>query len=366
MSNKSQVVMLVDLDYFFAQCEELRNSSLKEKPIVVGVYSGRTKDSGAVSTSNYIARKYGVHSGLPLYLAKKKLENYDAVFLPVDFEYYKRISDVIMLHLKSYSDIFEQVGIDEAYLDITLKTQGSFTEALILAKKMKSEIRKRLGITFSVGIGPNKLVAKISADSNKPDGITLVEPERVAQFLASLPVSRLPGVGKKTSQRMNNLGINTFSDLSKYNIQKLVDVFGRNLAVYFHNASIGLSKDKVNEPVDTESISRISTLKENTRDLIILLEKVNELIFSIHKDVINRNLKFKRIGIIAIMADLTVHSKSKTLVNYSNKFDLLKKTVQILLNSFLIDSKKEIRRIGVKVSLFVPNEKKQKQLSSYF
>lgn len=358
--------MLVDLDYFFAQCEELRNPSLKEKPVVVGVYSGRTQDSGAVSTSNYIARKYGVRSGLPLYLAKRKLENYDAVFLPVDYEYYKRISDEIMLHLKSYSDIFEQVGIDEAYLDVSLKTRGKFSEALILAKKIKNEIKKRLGITFSVGIGPNKLVAKISSDSNKPDGITLVKPERVKQFLAALLVSRLPGVGKKTSKRLNNLGINTIGDLSKYNIQKLIDVFGKNLAVYFHNASIGLNSDKVHESIDAESISRISTLKENTRDLTMLLEKTNELISSIHKDIANRNLKFKRIGIIAIMTDLTVHSKSKTLINYSNQLDLLKKTVKVLMNSFLVDSEKEIRRIGVKISQFILDEKKQKQLSSYF
>lgn len=358
--------MLVDLDYFFAQCEELRNPSLKEKPVVVGVYSGRTQDSGAVSTSNYIARKYGVYSGLPLYLAKKKLENFDAIFLPVDYEYYKRISDKIMLHLKSYSDIFEQVGIDEAYLDVSLKTQGRYAEALILAKKMKSEIRERFRISFSVGIGPNKLVAKVSAEFNKPDGITLVKPERVKQFLAFLPVSRIPGVGKKTSQKMSNLGINTIGDLSEFNIQKLMDVFGRNLAVYFHNSSMGLSDDIVHETIDAESISRISTLKENTRDLTMLLGKTNELISSIHKEISIRNLKFKRIGIIAIMADLTHHSKSKTLVNYSNQLDLLKKTVQVLINSFLVDSEKEIRRIGVKVSQFILDEKKQKQLSSYF
>lgn len=366
MSNKKQIVMLVDLDYFFAQCEELRNPSLKEKAIVVGVYSGRTHESGAVSTSNYVARKHGVSSGLSLYLAKKKLENYDAVFLPVDYEYYKRISDEIMLDLKSYSDLFEQVGIDEAYLDVSVRTQGSFTEALILAKKMKREIKKRIGITFSVGIGSNKLVAKIAADSNKPDGITLVKTERVKQFLASLPVTRLPGIGKKTSQRMNDLGIKTISDLSKYDIQKLVDVFGRNLAVYFHNASLGLNRDAVHKTIDVESISRISTLKENTRDLIILLEKTNELISSIHKDVINKSLKFKRIGIIVIMADLSIRSKSKTLVNYSNHFGLLERTVQNLINSFLVESEMEIRRIGVKVSQFIPDEKKQKQLSSYF
>ena len=106
----------MDLDYFFAQCEELRNPYLKTKPVVVGVYSGRTDQSGAVSTANYIARKYGVHSGLALHLARKKLENSNAVFLPVDYQYYKKLSDDIMGRLRNYSAIFEQVGIDEAYL----------------------------------------------------------------------------------------------------------------------------------------------------------------------------------------------------------------------------------------------------------
>ena len=269
VSTKPQIIMLVDLDYFFAQCEELRNPTLKEKAVVVGVYSGRTVNSGAVSTANYLARNFGVHSGLSLHLAKKKLEHSDAVFLPVDYKYYKKISNKIMSLLRLYSDIFEQVGIDEAYLDVSLKTHGRYQEALILAKKIKSEIQKRIGISFSVGIGPNKLVAKISADYNKPDGITLVEPEKVTKFLAPLSVIRLPGVGKKTSQKMNSLGINTIGDLSKYDIQKLVDFFGRSLAVYFHNASKGVSKDRVHKAVDSESISRISTLKENTRDSIV-------------------------------------------------------------------------------------------------
>jgi DNA polymerase IV (DinB-like DNA polymerase) len=363
---KTQIIMLVDLDYFFAQCEELRNPTLKEKAVVVGVYSGRTENSGVVSTANYLARNYGVHSGLSLYAAKNKLENYDAVFLPVDYEYYKTISNRIMSILRLYSDIFEQVGIDEAYLDISLKTQGKYRKALFFAKKMKSEIKKKIGISFSVGIGPNKLVAKISADYNKPDGITLVKPEKVEQFLAPLPVIRLPGVGKKTSKKMISLGINTIGALSKYDVQKLVDVFGRNLAAYYHNASNGINKDRVQEAVDTESISRISTLKENTRDSTLLIEKTSELVISIHKDVINRNLKFRRIGIVAVMTDLNIRSKSKTLFDYSNHFGLFKKTVQDLIKSFLAESEMEIRRVGVKVSQFTSDKKNQKQLSSYF
>jgi len=132
--------MLVDLDYFFAQCEELRNPTLKNKPVVVGVYSGRTEESGAVSTANYVARSYGVKSGMPLFLAKRRLEGVESVFLPVDHEYYETFSMELMQKLRTYADSFEQVGIDEAYLDITQRVNGDYDLAQELAQQLKSEI----------------------------------------------------------------------------------------------------------------------------------------------------------------------------------------------------------------------------------
>ena len=178
MPPQARIVMLVDLDYFFAQIEEIRNPALKSKPVVVGMYSGRTEDSGAVSTSNYLARKCNVKSGIPLFLAKKRLEGTDAVFLPVDYDYYQQVSDRIMAILRGYADTLEQAGIDEAYLDVTKKALGSYQEAETLAKEMKDAVKQKIGVTFSVGIGPNKLIAKIASDINKPDGVTIVRPER--------------------------------------------------------------------------------------------------------------------------------------------------------------------------------------------
>ena len=218
----TRVVLLVDLDYFFAQCEELRNPDLKGKPVVVGVYSGRTEHSGAVSTANYVAREYGVKSGVPLFLAKKRLEGTEAVFLPVDYEYYEQISKRIMQTLKDYADVFEQVSIDEAYLDVTQRVQESFDAANALAQGMKDEVEKQYGLTFSVGVGPNKLVAKIACDSQKPNGLKVVKPEDALFFLAPLPVDRLIGVGRKTTAKMEQLEIRTISDLARFDVQGLV------------------------------------------------------------------------------------------------------------------------------------------------
>ena len=258
--------MLADLDYFFAQCEELRNPALKQKPVVIGMYSGRTEDSGAVSTANYVARKYGVKSGIPLFLAKKKLERTEAVFLPVDYDYYEKVSNRIMQILRKFADSFEQVGIDEAYLEVTQRLQGEFDSAKDLVRRMKEEVKTQEGFTFSVGIGPNKLVAKIAADNQKPDGLTIIAPEEVKLFLSPLPVDRLLGVGKKTTARMTALRIKTISDLANYDVQRLVELFGKTLGIYFHNAANGVDNEPVKETGGAESASRISTLKENTRE----------------------------------------------------------------------------------------------------
>ncbi len=363
---QTRVIMLVDLDYFFAQCEELRNPALKDKPVVVGVYSGRTKDSGAVSTANYVARKFGVKSGIPLYLAKKRLEGTEAVFLPVDDEFYEQISDKIMHALRGYADIFEQVGIDEAYLDVTQKVHGSFEAVRAFAQKIKNNVKYQLKITFSVGVSSNKLVAKIAADSHKPDGLTIVKPEEVDRFLSPLPVNRLIGVGRKISAKMSELGIKTIGDLANYDVQRLMGIFGKNLGVYFHNAANGVDNEPVQEASEAESISRISTLKENTRDLMVVLEKTTQLIENIHKELVQRNISFKQVGIIAIMTDLSVRSRSKTLETCTSDVEILRRTVRELFEKFLSESEPEIRRVGVKISHFVKEEAEQKKLTGFF
>ena len=363
---QARIVMLVDLDYFFAQCEELRNLTLKEKPVVVGMYSGRTEESGAVSTANYVARKYGVKSGMPLFLAKRKLEGVEAVFLPVDHEYYEQVSNKLMQIFRGYADVFEQVGIDEAYLDVTGKVHESFGEAKALAERMKMNVKKQMGVTFSVGVGPNKLVAKIASDAQKPDGLTVVRAEDVKAFLHPLPVDRLLGVGKKTSKRMSELGIGTIGDLAGFDVQKLVEVFGRTLGVYFHNAANGVDDEPVQEAGEAESISRIGTLKENSRDLDFILTKADELISDICEEVSQKHLSFRQVGIVAILSDLIVRSRSKTLEQPTTNPETLRREVRELFEKFLADSDLQIRRIGVKISGFQKEEPAQKQLTSFF
>jgi DNA polymerase IV (DinB-like DNA polymerase) len=363
---QNRVIMLVDFDYFYAQCEELRNPTIKDKPIVVGVYSGRTEESGAVSTSNYIARKYGVKSGMPLFLAKRKLEGTDAVFLPVDHQSYDQLSEKIMQILREYATILEQVSVDEAYLDVTEQVEGSFEKARDYAQKIKDDARNQVGISFSVGVGPNKLVAKIACDSQKPDGLTIVKPEEALAFLEPLEVDRLLGVGKKTSSKMAELDIKTIGDLAKYDVQKLVAVFGKTLGIYFHNAANAIDNEPVQEQGDAESISRIGTLKQDTRDLALILQKTDELTEDIFKEVAEKKLNFNTVSIYAVMTDLSSKTRSLTLEQPAKDKETIKKNTKALFEKYLLESTLEIRRVGVKVSGFIKEEPQQRHLSSFF
>ncbi len=363
---QNRVIMLADFDYFFAQCEELRNPAIKDKPVVVGVYSGRTEESGAVSTSNYVARKFGVKSGMPLFLAKRKLEGTDAVFFHVDHEYYDQISDRIMQIFRGYSTALEQVSVDEAYLDVTEQVEGSFKKAKDYAQKIKSDVKAKVGISFSIGVGPNKLVSKIACDQQKPDGLTIVQPQDAEAFLAPLPVDCLLGVGKKTTVRMQQMGIKTVGDLAKYDCQRLIEVFGKVLGIYFHNAANAVDNEPVVEQGEAESISRIGTLKQDTHDLPFILQKTDELTEDVYRDLTERNLSYKQVSIYVVMVDLTSKSRSITLEQPTRDKETIKRNVRFLFERFLAEFSLEVRRVGVRVSGFTKEEPKQKQLTSFF
>ncbi|MFA5573146.1 MAG: DNA polymerase IV [Crenarchaeota archaeon] len=360
------MIFLADFDYFFAQCEELRNPAIKEKPVVVGVYSGRTEDSGAVSTSNYIARKYGVKSGLPLFMAKRKLEGTEAVFLPVDHEYYEQISNRIMNIFRKYASELEQVSVDEAYLDVSEQVGCSFGKARDYALTIKADVKAQVGISLTIGVGPNKLVAKIACDSQKPDGLTIVRSEQTKEFLAPLPINRLLGIGKKTAARMDQMGIKTIGDLAVYDCQRLIEGFGKVLGIYFHNAANGIDNEPVKEQGEAESISKIGTLKYDTHNLDFVLQKTDELIDVVFEEVSKKEYSFKTVSIYVVNVDLSGKSRSITLEQPVKDKETIRRNVRILFEKYLSESPLEIRRVGVKISGFSKEEPQQKSLMSFF
>jgi DNA polymerase IV (DinB-like DNA polymerase) len=358
--------MLVDLDYFYAQVEERRNPSIKDKPVVVCVYSGRTEESGVVATANYIARKYSVNSGIPIVLAKKRLDGVDSVFIRMDHDYYKQVSDRIMVILKSGSDGFEQMGIDEGYLDISQRSGLSYHRATEIARSIKGEIKNQEGLTCSVGVGPNKLVAKIASDVEKPNGLTVVRPEEVLQFLYPLPVDRVVGVGRKTSERLELMGIRTIGELAALDVQRLMEEFGDSLGTYLHNASKGMDEDPIRERGDAESISRIATLKQDTRDIGLIMQRADQLCLEVHERLLQRGLGFKAVAVVAVMEDLTIRSRTKTFEGATDDLGVLRRAVAELFGKLLDDTNRKVRRAGVKVYNLVAGKKVQRELTSFF
>ena len=360
-----RVVFHIDFDYFYAQCEEIRNSKIKGKCVAVCIFSERGGDSGAIATANYNARKFGVKSGIPIILAKNKLKEQDAVFLSADFDYYSDISSKAMEIIEKYADVFEYVGRDEAYLDVTEKIEGNFDKAQHLAQQLKNEIRNNLKLTCSVGITPNKLLSKIASDFKKPDGLTTVKPEQIEEFLSPLKIREIPGIGKKTEDIFLQMNVNTIEELKKIDVFDLNKIFGRKTGGYIFNSSRGIDNEAVKPRPPTIQFSKITTLKKNSKELEFLQENVEELCIQLNRLAIENNKMYRSIGIQFVNEDLSTKTKSRMLRNPGNNLEELKKIVNQLLEEALVDQEMWVRRIGVRISEFSDVEG-QSNITSYF
>ena len=362
---EKRIVFHVDFDYFYAQCEEIRDSKIKGKCVAVCIFSDRGGDSGAIATANYNARKFGVKSGIPIMLAKNKLKEEDAIFLPADFDYYSDMSSKGMEIIEKYADVFEYVGRDEAYLDVTKKTEIDFHNAEHLAQQLKNEIRNKLKLTCSVGITPNKLLSKIASDYKKPDGLTTVKPEQVEEFLSPLKIREIPGIGKKTEEVFTQMNVHTIEELREIDIFDLNKIFGRKTGGYIFNSAKGIDAEIVKERPPTIQFSKIVTLKKNSKELEFLRENVIELCVQLNKIAIENNKMYRSIGIQFVNEDLSTKTKSRMLKNpVSNENELKKATVQ-LLEEALVEQVMLVRRVGVRISEFSDVEG-QSSITNYF
>ncbi len=348
---ETRIVFHIDFDYFYAQCEETRSPELKTKPVCVCVFSDRGGDSGAIATANYTARKYGVKSGIPITFAKKRLEERkDAVYLPVDFDFYSEISKKAMEVMKDSADIFEYVGRDEAYLDVTERVEKDFKKASHLAQQIKNSIRDKTKLSCSIGISCNKLISKIASDFQKPDGLTIVPPIETEVFLDQLKIRKIPGIGKKTEKRFLEMNLETIQDLKRLDIFTLNKEFGRKSAAYIYNAVRGIDDAPVKEKEESIQYSKITTLKEDSKDYQFLYESVMELCKEVHHIVKKNNRMFKSVGIHFVQSDLSNKSKSRMLRSPTKNIEELQKNADQLLKEALENQTITIRRLGVKVS----------------
>jgi DNA polymerase-4 len=231
-------IIHVDLDAFFAAVEQRDRPELRGKPVIVG---GDPRSRGVVSTASYEARRFGVHSAMPLATALKLCP--DGVFLPVDGAKYQRVSREVMAVLRRFTPAVEQVSIDEAFLDVA-GSEALFGPASEIARRIKAEVLAATALTVSVGVATSKLVAKVASDLRKPDGLVVVEAGEEAAFLAPLEIRRLWGIGPKTAERLGGLGVRTIGELAALPPETLARVLGEHGAT-LHDRALGIDPDPV-------------------------------------------------------------------------------------------------------------------------
>ena len=354
MREKQRVIFHLDMDHFYTAVETRERPELLGKPVVVGADPKGGGGRGVVSTSNYEARKAGVRSGMPISRAWKLCP--EAIYLPPNFRLYIQVSNEIMAIARGYAERFEQWGIDEAFLDVSDKVKD-FAEAEAVARKLKQEIFSKEHLTASIGIGPNKLIAKVASDYQKPDGLTIVKTEDAEKFLHPLPVRKLLWVGRKTEEKLKELGVNTIGDLARFDPSVLADEFGV-AGTQMYLMAHGIDRSEVQERDEVKSISHESTFEEDTADAQPVLEALDEMAEEVSKEAASQKLFFKTVTIKVRYENFETHTRSKTLQFMTNRPQDLRKTARELLAPYLRVDRK-IRLIGVRVSTFISAEKQQ-------
>jgi DNA polymerase IV (DinB-like DNA polymerase) len=342
-SSDGRIIMHIDMDSFFASVEIHRDTSLDGMPVVVGADPKGGVGRGVVSTCSYEARRYGVHSGMPISRAYTLCPH--AVYLPVNHPLYSRVSGEIMTILGRYADCIEQVSIDEAYLDVT--SSGSFLAAGVLAAAIKQDIREAEGLTCSIGIAPGKVTAKIASDHRKPDGLTIVCPDEVATFLDPLPVGKIPGVGKKTGDTLAGMGILSIGNLARCDVQLLIARLGRS-AIRLHRLARGIDDAVVQAREGCKSISRETTFDEDTADPVLLTVTVADLARDVSRTLAADHLRCRTVTVKVRYRGFETHTRSRTLGRFTADPEIIGRTADDLLLPFLDGT--EVRLIGVRLS----------------
>ena len=348
---EKRIVLHVDMDSFFASVEVREHPDLRGKALCVVMGFDSTLRRGVVSTCSYEARKSGVHSAMPVSKAHKLCP--DCTFLPVNMELYKTASSNVMSILREFSEKFGQVSIDEAYL--VPFNISNFDDAVLCAHKIKDEIKQQEGITCSVGIGPNKLVAKIASGFQKPDGLTAVRPENVRDFLFPLPVSVIPYIGKKTTEALKEMGINKVEELADFKVQVLSERFGK-MGILMKQRANGIDFEEVEEREGVKSISRHITFDEDVDDPDTIAKSVDMLADSVHDNLMKNRYLFKTVTILVRLNNFSTFTRAKSVPIWTSDINVIKNTAKELLSEF---NDKKLRLVGVGVTKLRARDEKQ-------
>lgn len=358
-----RIIAHTDMDAFYAAIEERLNPALKGIPVAVGADPKAGKGRGVVTTANYLARRYGIRSALPISRAWRFAEaarqrgEPATVFIQPNMPLYREVSARVMEILQDGADSFEEASIDEAYLDIS--SRGDYTAAMGHMRSLKAAIRDREGLSCSVGIGPNKLIAKIASSREKPDGLTAVTPENVESFLNPLPLRVVPGIGPKSEQFLHERNLRTVEDLRRLPASTLMDWFGKWGERLFEKAR-GIDESEVTNEWTRKSLGEQETFEVDTGSRSSIVERLDIMAERIINKLRKNEIKgFRTVTLTVRFNDFQTSSRSRTvrdgiLIDESDEaLQRLRQETKSLLLPFFDDRenprRKPFRLIGLRV-----------------
>jgi DNA polymerase-4 len=354
-STMNRVILHIDMDAFYASVEQMDNPALRGRPVIVGGISNR----GVVSAASYEAREFGVRSAMPIFKAKQRCP--EGVYLPVRMNRYQEVSRQVMEILEWFSPLVEQVSIDEAYMDI------SGVDKLLglprdIGLEVKRRIRETTSLTCSIGIAPNKFLAKVASDLDKPDGLTIIPPAKVPQFIQRLPIEKVPGVGKKALQTLYKMRVLTLGDIRKLGERALLEKTGK-FGERLLKLSMGIDETPVLPHMAAKSISSERTLSEDTNDREILKKKLMIQSEMVGKRAREKGVKGTTITLKVKRADFTQMTRRATMGKATNSTNAIYRQGLKLLAQVKISTK--FRLIGIGLSNLVRVTDIPKQLDLF-
>ncbi len=329
-------ILHLDLDAFFAAVEVLLNPTLKEKPLIVAM--GNPKGRGVVSTASYEARKFGVHSAMPLFRAVQLCPQ--AVIVQPHFRIYSDYSRRVMNLMREYSPLLEQVSIDEAYLEIPAER-----DAAEIARTIQRRIKDEIGLDCTIAVAPNKLVSKVACNAVKPRGLVVVEAGREAEFLAPLPIEKLPGAGKVTREKLGKWNVQTIGNLARAPLEELRAEFGKH-GEYLHRAARGVDDSPIVTESNPQSISAENTFDRDTRDPKLLDQFIADMSAGVARDLRREGFLARTIVLKLRYGDFTTITRQTTLRAPTTRADEIAQCARELLAAHW-DKRRAVRLLGV-------------------
>lgn len=335
------LILLVDMDYFFAACEESRHPDLKEKPFVVGTAPAESKERGVVQTCNYVARKFGIRSAMPTAQALKL--NPGLTYLHSDEPFYEQMSEKVVGIIRSYGLMMETLSIDEVAID---SVNDDYGDAMSLAESIKERINRELGLPCTIGISTSKVYAKMVCDAYKPDRIGMVRKDDLAGFMRDKEVGAILGVGPKTRLRLKEMNVKSIGDLAGVGATVLIERFGK-FGGELHLISIGEDRSGIVKETDAISIGRERTIDE-TSDMEVIGRKIMDLAHETFEELSKKQMRFGAVGAKVRYSDFSIRTKTRKLSKPSDSLDVAYNMCISLVGQMV--SGRKVRKVGIRLT----------------